>query len=496
MSAADYVGHYYKVEGESVDERILSTLRPYESVPLITFQTLAEAWPDEYVKVVAPAKEVAGDGDQPQMVPLLADLVLKPAVEHALFSGSIDELEFIMAISDKRSKIKEILRSRQDPIPDSGIPLLSKLLELETYDQHEKTLDISQFPLSDHQILDIVAQHADLGVLNISHNKQVTIDVVEKLLVALPKLRRLLVLNTSITEEDAIALLEQRPELFRNLEGFIHPAFLTDKARFKGAYIHISNHRNGLYAVSVPFFTTGQIIQGLTDYLNPLALDSLSRLSDMTQYENSVMAAYASQVRRPGQSWEERVASFVPATLPPAQSLARKGRQWLFVLLPVVGGTAGHRYYNLIYAFARVSGEVWDEYLKMMEQIDGETENSGPTAPMSSQEKAERVSELHKGLGPRLFEIFDMQQFFKELELEGREPPSPEALSQLFDIFSNLDTRKDYGPQLIDVDQLVMLFTKPPQSWMSPLIWEHMQLDLEEWIRNPAVRLADATTSA
>ena len=47
----------------------------------------------------------------------------------------------------------------------------------------------------------------DLGVLNISHNKQVTTDVVERLLVALLELQRLLVLNTSITEEAALALL-------------------------------------------------------------------------------------------------------------------------------------------------------------------------------------------------------------------------------------------------------------------------------------------------
>jgi len=112
-----------------------------------------------------------------------------------------------MAISAKRSKIQEILRSRQDPIPDSGIPLLSKLLELKIYDQREKRVDISQLLLSDHQILDIVAQHVDLGVLNISHNKQVTTDVVERLLVALLELQRLLVLNTSITEEAALALL-------------------------------------------------------------------------------------------------------------------------------------------------------------------------------------------------------------------------------------------------------------------------------------------------
>ena len=387
---------------------------------------------------------MAGDGDQPTpRVPLLADLALKPAVEQALLSGS-NELELIMAISDKKSKIKEILRSCQNPIPDSGIPLLSKLLELEIYDQHKKTVDISQLPLSNYQILDIVAQHADLGVLNISHNKQITIDIVEKVLVALPNLRQLLALNTSITEEDAIALLERRPELFRNLEGFIHPAFLTNpsKARSKGAYVHIATHRRGSYAVSLPFFTTSQIVQGLTDYLNPLAFGNLrdgpEGMSYMTKYKGPAMAAYASQVRRPGQSWEDLIVSSVPAIFPPAQSLARKGRPWLFVLLP----TWGFESCAVLYAFVRVRGEVWDEYLKMTEQIDGKAEDS--TAPMSSQTNSERVSQLCKELELHLFEIFDVQQFFKELELEGREPPSPEALSRLFDVFSKLDGRESY----------------------------------------------------
>jgi hypothetical protein len=53
----------------------------------------------------------------------------------------------------------------------------------------------------------------------------------------------------------------------------------------------------------------------------------------------------------------------------------------------------------------------------MMEQIEGKVEDS--TAPMSIRKG---VFKLRKGLGPSIFEIFDMQHFFEELELEGREP--------------------------------------------------------------------------
>ena len=421
-------------------------------------QALAEAWPNEY-RDTAPAEEVAKDDEQLQGLPTLTDLALGHALEQILLSGNIDEFELILAIPDKTAKIKEILRSRQHPIPDSGIPLLKKIFEPEIYGQHEKMVDLSQLPLSGQQIFDIVTQQVDLDVLNISHNDRISIDVVEKLLVALPKLRRLLVLNTGVAEEDAIALLERRPELFQSLEAVIHPAFLKvpSEAQFKGAYMHLSdsNYNFGTYAVSLPFFTTGQIIQGLTDYFNPLVLDDESKMKYRmdTEFMHPVMAAYASQVRRPGHSWGERIVPFVPAALSPAQSLARKGRQWLFVFL---SSSIWNRDSHTRYAFTRASGEVWDEFLKMKEHINEEAKNSTP--PMSNKEKNERISEISKGLGPRLFEVFDIRQFFKELELEGREPPSPEALDRLFNIFSKLESG---GLLLMDADALVPLLTSP-----------------------------------
>jgi len=44
----------------------------------------------------------------PKKIPLLADLSLKPAVKQALLNGVVDELELILAISDKRSKLRDL----------------------------------------------------------------------------------------------------------------------------------------------------------------------------------------------------------------------------------------------------------------------------------------------------------------------------------------------------------------------------------------------------
>ena len=271
MSAIDYLINYHpelEYGDDRVNESVLSTLYPYETVSLLTLQQLAEAWPEEY-RAKTPASEDgedAGDDDQSQEPPTLFELAFAPALEQLLLNGDVDTriLGVIMATPKKTSKIKEVLRSRQSPIPDSGLPLLSRLLECELHGQHQKSADISGLSLSCRQILDIVTQHPDLDTLNISSNSQVTIDVVEKLLVTLPKLRRLKALYTGITDEDAIRFLERRPDLFRNLEAFIHPAFLNtpSHAQFKGAYLHISDsyYDYGTYAVSLPFFTTGQII--------------------------------------------------------------------------------------------------------------------------------------------------------------------------------------------------------------------------------------------
>jgi hypothetical protein len=58
------------------------------------------------------------------------------------------------------------------------------------------------------------------------------------------------------------------------------------------------------------------------------------------------------------------------------------------------------------YAFARANGEVWDEYLRRAEKINEEMKNS----TTSRQEKKEKMTKLREGLGPHLFNFFDMHQ--------------------------------------------------------------------------------------
>ncbi|KIM36365.1 hypothetical protein M413DRAFT_292228 [Hebeloma cylindrosporum] len=478
LSANDYLAHnhHLSVHDGDGDTSAFFTLK---AIPLLTFQQLAEAWPIEYARAAAfdsesessdsesessdPESEVDSgsdvdmDSDQSDESSTSSERsAIAPALEQLLLHGvNTGMLEIILSTPENGSRIKEVLRSRQGPIPEPGVTLLSKILNRELHGQRQKSVDISQFPLSCQEILSIVTQHPDLQLLNISSNSQVTIDCVEKLLDALPKLRRLTALNTGITDEDAIRFLERRPDLFRNLEGFIHPAFLNSPshAQFKGVYLHISDSffEYKTYAVSLPFFTMGQIIQGLTDYLKALKNTTYGfRTSAM----DPVMAVYASQVREAGQLWGERVVPFIPGASSPAKSLVRKGHQWVFSILPF-----GHIGY-LRYTFARVNGEVWDECLRRTEQIDEELGTRDSSWIRYGKDRKEKIAKLREELGPRIFNVCDVPQFFKELELEGREPPSPEALDHLFDLFATLNEGRGPGIRLMDADDLLELVMK------------------------------------
>ena len=52
LSATQYLRGYYPkditVDDYDLEQSVLATLRPFESVPMITIDMLAEAWPGEY----------------------------------------------------------------------------------------------------------------------------------------------------------------------------------------------------------------------------------------------------------------------------------------------------------------------------------------------------------------------------------------------------------------------------------------------------------------
>ncbi|KAF8971382.1 hypothetical protein BDZ97DRAFT_1913870 [Flammula alnicola] len=434
------------------EQTVVSTFRGFDSIPLVSIHKLAEAWPREYKapRDSAPGETVVEAADE---LPSLADLTLGPALELALRNddnAGTEQLERLLFLPDKARKIMDTLRN-QSPMPDAGVSLLAKLLNAEVKDN--KVINLSGFHLTGAQIIAVLPQDGDVEVLELSHNDQVKVDTVEKVITMYPSLRRLVLLKTGVTDDDVVALLQNKPELFRHIEAFIHPVFMKEPAESKipSAFTHVFFHRSmsvgGPTSVSLPYFTSGQVAQALIDYLSPLAseypyqfLESLS----LGFPQGPLMAAYASQIRREGQPWGERVVSIVPNLTFPVKAL-QDSQAWNFVFAEKS---------KFLYAFVRYNSEANGQYTKECKEVKSRMKDE--ENPLTKEEVKAKLKIVAQAYASRIYQMYDVRDFFKQLELAGRAPPAPELLTPLFDLFSKLGSKEDYGAmQLMTSGELV-----------------------------------------
>ncbi|TFK61421.1 hypothetical protein BDN72DRAFT_460787 [Pluteus cervinus] len=184
----------------------------FTGISVIPIQSLAEVWPTEFT--------AKSENDPPlepvlsltQKVPLLADLMLEPALDKSLRNNDQEELLRLL-LPHKIDKIREILRSGgQNPMLDGSVFLLSNILK-DTKDQ--KVLHLSGLHLTTQQVLSLIPVDAEIEVINLSHNHAAEIDIIEQLLARYRSLRRLVLLDTCIPEGDVVALLKAKPSLLR-----------------------------------------------------------------------------------------------------------------------------------------------------------------------------------------------------------------------------------------------------------------------------------------
>ena len=299
-------------DDEESEHLVLNTLRPFESVRMITIDMLTEAWPGEYSNQPNSARSSIAPKDIIHMPPSLVDLTFVPALNYALQTGETDRLDPVMYLPGNLSKIKETLRTH-NPLSAIDLALLSKVISLEV--SHTKSIDLSHFSPTGEQLIELLsAQQEDVEVLNISHMQQITISTLRQLIPLLPNLRRLVLLHT-ISDADILSLLSESPELFYRLDSIIHFAFLRHlgKAVFPAVFSHIvTKSLSEVVLTSVPYFTPDQLAQALTDYLSLLkSKDDYAVITSMSG-ELPLMTAYASAVREPGRSWSERIVPFIP----------------------------------------------------------------------------------------------------------------------------------------------------------------------------------------
>ncbi|KAF8165997.1 hypothetical protein B0H34DRAFT_649747 [Crassisporium funariophilum] len=403
LSASQYVRSYYpKPENISMNKddkaeeaSVLATLQPFESSSLISSHMLAETWPGEYkAKISTNLAATSSDLLTPVGVPSLADMAIGPALHHALQTGEIAQLEPFLWHPNKSTQMKQNLRT-YDMLSGDAISLLTKIVNNELGET--KTVDLANFCLMDDQIIAILSAQEGVEVLKLSHSK-ITIGGIRQLLPILPCLKRLVLMGTTITDDDVLALYSENPKLCNNIEAFIHPVFLKDVhgGVAPNAFSQITHDYRETFAASIPYFTPAMIVQSITDYFSPLMQDNYYAVRALSP----MLAMYASDHRRDGKLWAERSVPFVPQITLRA---LRNREGWLLAYLPEA--REDHSY-----AFVRA-------------------------------QKRDKLGSINAEYADKLYEIFDLQSFFQELAREGRPLPPAHEYARLEELFAKLDTK-------------------------------------------------------
>jgi len=266
----------------------------------------------------------------------LVELTFVPALHRVLQTGETDCLDHpFMWLPGNVSKIKETLRAC-NPLSAIGFALLSKVIP-----GNAKSIDLSHFTMTVDQLIELLSTREGVEVLNLSHMPQIPANILRKLIPILPNLQRLVLLHT-IPDTDFLSLLSESPELFYRIESLIHLAFLRppDEAAFPAVFSHIRFIYEDLDAdvVSLPYFTSDQLVQALTDCFSCLSVGTRDSFNFIHR-GIPLMATYASAVREPGRSWSERIVPFIPGIS------SKRCEGWIFVSKSLLSqGTRSIRY--------------------------------------------------------------------------------------------------------------------------------------------------------
>ncbi|KAK7061631.1 hypothetical protein R3P38DRAFT_3302794 [Favolaschia claudopus] len=410
LSAEQYCRAYYPIphdeekEKEGVKETEEDVKRKIDALSnerLMTLDVLAEAWPEEYQSSSTTKSEPAESKSSPSNpIPALADLSLKPAIKHGVETGETEELEELAWHPGKAQLMKPILRDLK-PFPESGMALLTKVLQHEwDVGKAEPPLDLAGFAFSDSQLISVLKKFPGVEAVELLDlsSTSITVDTLRQLLPTMPKLRRLILLDTSIDNETLYKLLEEEPKLFITLEELIHPAFLSwqDTADYPNAFAYVGVH-SSQYAcsASLPVFTPASVIQCLTDLLGPIV--GLSAYEAYGVFGTSLVpqAAFATGVRKEGQPWSERRVHCFPALL----DRPFNGKGWLF---------------------AATWASMFDQSPSRFGFVSVDPSSTPPKT-----------------------RILDLKGWLAAMEAEGRPPASEAAVKKLEQIFDDLCTKQE-----------------------------------------------------
>ncbi|KAK7440634.1 hypothetical protein VKT23_016982 [Stygiomarasmius scandens] len=465
-------------EATGMAGRIREVVSDLEGVRLITSAMLAEAWPREYAATQPEENSSAPDSEE--------------TIDNALSSEDRDQLEQLgeMAWMPGKAELMKKALTRKNPFPDTAMTLLTKILAHELETTSPSVLDLSVLlALSPDQIVFVLKSlgtTSDIKSLNLSGNQNISVAVVTDALTILPKLLRLVLLNTSIANEDLSELMSSSPKLFYNLHDLVHPVFLRPICPSRQgrritlealhpAYRHgitiviADSHSQGALA-SVPFFNLDKLISCLdyqmTVLTSPKNRDprfnysySQSALGPLIAMSTSTTIVSSGNTKDGDEKGKEKSAETVGvsggnnydsrtiSSIPRAHSMdCFEGVGWMFVL-----STSMHSVHGPAYGFVKVDPEAMEEFEKLIEAreeaAEAAVDNSG------SSEAPPRPIQSTKAL----WKIYDVRRFVDEMIKEGRPAPSEDVVlsfERTVSVSGMLDDdekSKEVGEDIVDM---------------------------------------------
>ncbi|RXW21622.1 hypothetical protein EST38_g4247 [Candolleomyces aberdarensis] len=286
LTAAQYLRFYCPVPEGPLDVNKMHYERCYleaianlDDMPLIPIATLAKVWPCEYVV----ANDELRDSDASGL-----EIDTGTTAQLITYPTEIDTFRRQAVLSSEDiTRLKKALKGAMHP---------------------DAVVDLSRFPLTADQILSVLEELRDFKRLDVSHSQAVDSRVFLHILKTYKCLRWINILHCPISRDDLKELMTNDRQRFRSVETILHPAFLTGKlpADFPKAFLvtYITSFRP-YKNVTLPFFSTDQLVQNIFDILSNIHDDS-SHISMPS------LTIVASSHLAQGQNWSDRAIQLVP----------------------------------------------------------------------------------------------------------------------------------------------------------------------------------------
>ncbi|SJL09184.1 uncharacterized protein ARMOST_12560 [Armillaria ostoyae] len=441
------------------ESRILSAAQDaidaLDGIDMVTLDMLAEAWPTEYEAPGTSEPPIAEDSSPcstPESpVPSLFDLALGAVVERGLATGDTSGLESVVWMPEKGSMIKAALL-KQNPFPDTGLSLLAQVIAQESRSEHK--VDLRNFSVNTDQLLSVLSDPSiTIRTLNLSGNANITGDTIRKVLTARPTLICLVLLNTSVHDEELKELIITEPKLFYHMQDLIHPFLLNqaesdiDKASsYPNAFSFISNASfgaDGIPVASLPFLNPPKIVQGLTDALvSYVAMPKFSIPSPSMCYFFP-RVAFSSAVRSVTREWSERYVS----TFPQESQGALEGEGWCFALKICEYDL---EQYEEFYGFLKMpslhNAAADEDYADDPENSASQRVARTVLKSASEERNAAHASEESHTNAPLSTSIhsmiYDLEDFLEVMISEGRPAPTAAAVGRLRRVLKLMKSRR------------------------------------------------------